>query len=147
MGAFATADYGNERGVGEGGKRSGLARDDVFVETKVWTVDHGYEQSLHAFDKSAAKLGIDQIDLLILHQACPKSFDKTIGAYRALENLHADNTVRTIGVSILLPHLGRPGARDVRGSGLLVPAPRRTKKVPIRCFQRIGTFCGAPPGT
>jgi len=98
------AAYGNERGVGEGLKRSGLARDDVFVETKVWTVDYGYEQALHAFEKSAAKLGIDQIDLLILHQAYPKSFDKTIGAYRALEKLLADGKVRAIGVSNFLPH-------------------------------------------
>lgn len=97
------AAYGNEKGVGEALKRSGLARSDVFLETKVWVVDYGYEQTLHAFEKSAAKLGVDQIDLLILHQAYPKDFDKTIRAYKALETLLADGKVRAIGVSNFLP--------------------------------------------
>ena len=65
------AAYGNEREVGEAIRRSGLARDEVFIETKVWISDYGYDQTLHAFDKSAGKLGTDQIDLLILHQALP----------------------------------------------------------------------------
>lgn len=97
------AAYGNEKGVGEALKRSGLARSDVFLETKVWVVDYGYDQTLHAFEKSAAKLGVDQIDLLILHQAYPKDFDKTIQAYKALETLLADGKVRAIGVSNFLP--------------------------------------------
>ena len=97
------AAYGNEREVGEALKRSALDRSDVFIETKVWVVDYGYEQALHAFEKSAAKLGVDQIDLLILHQAYPKAFDKTIQAYKALETLRADGKVRAIGVSNFLP--------------------------------------------
>lgn len=97
------AAYGNEKGVGEALKRSGLARSDVFLETKVWVVDYGYDQTLHAFEKSVAKLGVDQIDLLILHQAYPKDFDKTIQAYKALETLLADGKVRAIGVSNFLP--------------------------------------------
>jgi diketogulonate reductase-like aldo/keto reductase len=97
------AAYGNERGVGEGLRRSGLARADVFLETKVWTVDYGYDQTLHAFEKASKKLGVDQIDLLILHQAYPKAFDKTIQAYKALETLLADGKVRAIGVSNFLP--------------------------------------------
>lgn len=93
------AVYGNEKGVGEALKRSGLARSDVFLETKVWVVDYGYDEALHSFEKSAAKLGVDQIDLLILHQAYPQAFDKTIQAYKALEALLADGRVRAIGVS------------------------------------------------
>lgn len=81
------AAYGNEREVGEDIRRSGLARDEVFVETKIWISDYGHDETLHSFDKSAGKLGIEQIDLLILHQALPGEFDKTIGAYRALEQL------------------------------------------------------------
>ena len=65
------AAYGNEREVGEAIRRSGLDRDEVFVETKVWISDYGYDATLHAFDKSAGKLGLDQIDLLILHQPMP----------------------------------------------------------------------------
>jgi len=97
------AAYGNEREVGEAIRRSGLARDEVFIETKVWISDYGYDQTLHAFDKSAGKLGTDRIDLLILHQALPSRFDLTQEAYRALETLLADGRVRAIGVSNFIP--------------------------------------------
>jgi 2,5-diketo-D-gluconate reductase A len=97
------AAYANEREVGEAIRRSGLARSDVFVETKVWISDYGYDATLHAFDKSAAKLGVDQIDLFILHQALPSRFDLTIDAYRALEKLLEDGRVRAIGVSNFMP--------------------------------------------
>jgi len=93
------AAYANEREVGEGIRRSGVDRSEVFIETKVWISDYGYDETLHAFDKSAGKLGVDQIDLLILHQALPGEFEKTIGAYTALEKLLADGRVRAIGVS------------------------------------------------
>ncbi|WP_243757613.1 aldo/keto reductase [Allobranchiibius sp. GilTou38] len=100
------AAYGNEREVGEAIRDSGLARDDVFVETKVWISDYGYDETLHAFDKSAGKLGVEQIDLLILHQALPSDFEKTQQAYRALEKLLADGRVRSIGVSnFMVEHL------------------------------------------
>lgn len=75
----------------------------MFIETKIWISDYGYEQTLHAFDKSAGKLGVDQIDLLLLHQALPTDFDKTVGAYKALETLLADGKVRAIGVSNFMP--------------------------------------------
>jgi diketogulonate reductase-like aldo/keto reductase len=93
------AAYGNERQVGEAIQSSGLDRADAFVETKIWISDYGYDETLHAFDKSAGKLGIEQIDLLILHQALPSAFDRTLEAYRALETLLADGKVRAIGVS------------------------------------------------
>lgn len=102
------AAYGNEREVGKAIQRSGLARDDVFIETKVWISDFGYDETLHAFDKSAGKLGVEQLDLLILHQALPGEFDLTIAAYKALEKLYADGRVRAIGVSNFMPtHLDR----------------------------------------
>jgi diketogulonate reductase-like aldo/keto reductase len=97
------AAYGNEKEVGQGIRESGIPRGDIFIETKVWISDYGYDETLHAFEKSAAKLGVDQIDLLILHQALPSEFDKTIGAYRALEKLLADGKVRAIGVSNFMP--------------------------------------------
>jgi diketogulonate reductase-like aldo/keto reductase len=97
------AAYGNEREVGRAIEASGLDRDDVFVETKVWISDYGYDATLHAFDKSAAKLGLEQIDLLILHQPMPGRFDLTIEAYRALETLLADGRVSAIGVSNFMP--------------------------------------------
>jgi 2,5-diketo-D-gluconate reductase A len=97
------AAYGNERAVGEAVRASGLPRDEVFVETKIWINDYGYDETLHGFDKSAGKLGLDTLDLLILHQALPSAFERTLGAYRALEKLLADGRVRAIGVSNFMP--------------------------------------------
>ena len=98
------AGYGNEREIGDGIRRSGVDRNDIVIETKVWVSDYGYDETLHAFEKSATKLGEEQIDLLILHQPMPQHFDRTIEAYRALERLLADGQVRAIGVSNFLPH-------------------------------------------
>ena len=97
------AAYGNEHEVGEAIRRSDLDRDEVFIETKLWISDYGYDEALHAFDKSAGKLGVDQIDLLLLHQPLPTAFEMTIGAYKALETLLADGRVRAIGVSNMMP--------------------------------------------
>ncbi|HEU0239911.1 MAG TPA: aldo/keto reductase [Micromonosporaceae bacterium] len=100
------AAYGNERQVGEAAATSGVERDSLFLETKIWISDYGYDETLHSFDKSAGKLGVDQIDLLILHQALPSEFAKTLEAYRALETLLADGKVRAIGVSnFMVEHL------------------------------------------
>jgi diketogulonate reductase-like aldo/keto reductase len=102
------AAYGNEREVGQAIAASGLARDEVFIETKIWISDYGYDQTLHGFEKSAGKLGVDQIDLLILHQALPSAFDKTLEAYRGLETLLEQGKVRAIGVSnFMVDHLTR----------------------------------------
>src|SRR4051794_595129 len=100
------AAYGNERQVGEAVHRSDVDRAEVFLETKVWINDYGYDETLHAFEKSARKLGVEQIDLLILHQALPSAFDRTMEAYRALEALLGDGNVRAIGVSnFMVEHL------------------------------------------
>jgi diketogulonate reductase-like aldo/keto reductase len=100
------AAYGNEREVGDAIKASGLDRNEVFIETKIWISDYGYDETLHGFDKSAGKLGVEQIDLLILHQALPSAFDKTLEAYRALETLLSEGKVRAIGVSnFMVEHL------------------------------------------
>src|SRR4051812_31262060 len=102
------AAYGNEREVGDAVRASGLDRSEVFLETKIWISDYGYDETLHGFEKSAAKLGVEQIDLLILHQALPSAFDRTLEAYRALETLLADGKVRAIGVSnFMVDHLTR----------------------------------------
>jgi diketogulonate reductase-like aldo/keto reductase len=97
------ASYFNEREVGEGIRASGIDRSEVFIETKFWISDYGYDDALHAFDKSAGKLGVDQIDLLLLHQPLTADFERTIGAYKALEALLADGKVRAIGVSNFMP--------------------------------------------
>ncbi len=92
------AAYANEREVGEGIRRAGVDRADIFIETKVWISDYGYQETLHAFEKSARKL-----DLFILHQPLSTAFEKTIAAYTALEKLLADGSVRAIGVSNFMP--------------------------------------------
>jgi 2,5-diketo-D-gluconate reductase A len=97
------AAYMNERQVGEGIRNSGVDRSEIFVETKVWVSQYGYEETLHAFDVSTRKLGLDYLDLLILHQPVPLDFDKTLEAYRALETLLNDGRVRAIGVSNFKP--------------------------------------------
>ena len=97
------AAYLNERQVGEGLRNSGVDRAEVFVETKVWISQYGYQETLHAFDVATGKLGLDYLDLLILHQPVPLSFDKTLEAYRALETLLAEGKVRAIGVSNFKP--------------------------------------------
>jgi diketogulonate reductase-like aldo/keto reductase len=124
------AAYANEREVGEAVQASGLTREQVFLETKIWISDYGYEQTLHGFEKSARKLGVDQIDLLILHQALPSDFDKTLDAYRALETLLADGRVRAIGVSnFMVDHLTR-----LLGTAKVVPAVNQIEVHPY--FQQ-----------
>jgi len=98
------AAYGNEREVGEGIRRSGLPRKEVFIETKVWVSDYGYDEALHAWDKAVGKLGVEHLDLLILHQPAPDRMEKTVAAYKALETLLKDGRVRAIGVSNFMPH-------------------------------------------
>lgn len=97
------AAYQNERQVGEGIRASGIDRAEVFIETKVWISQYGYDEALHAFDLSTRKLGVDYLDMLILHQPMPLHFDRTLEAYRALETLLADGRVRSIGVSNFKP--------------------------------------------
>jgi diketogulonate reductase-like aldo/keto reductase len=106
------AAYGNERQVGEGIRRAGLDPAAVFLETKVWVSDYGYDETLHAFEKATRKLGVDRLDLLILHQPAPDRFERTVAAYQALEKLLADGRVRAIGVSnFMRPHLDELLAR------------------------------------
>ena len=120
------AAYGNEREAGQAIRDCGLAREEVFIETKVWISDYGYDATLHAFDKSAGKLGTDRIDLLILHQALPGRFDLTREAYRALETLLADGRVRAIGVSNFMPgHL-----EDLLKKATVVPAVNQVEVHP-----------------
>lgn len=135
------AAYGNEREVGEALAASPVDRADVFVETKVWISDFGYEETLRAFDKSAGKLGVDQIDLFILHQALPEAFSKTLEAYRALEQLLADGKVRAIGVSnFMVEHLEK-----LLAASSVVPAVNQIEVHPYFVQPEVQAF-GAEHG-
>lgn len=91
------ASYGNEAGVGEAFRRSGLARDDVFVTTKVANSDHGYDSTLRAFDASAERLGTDVVDLYLVHWPQP-GHDRYVSTWKALERLYSEGRARSIGV-------------------------------------------------
>lgn len=93
--------YENEEGVGKAIKASGIPRKEIFVTTKVWNTDHGYEKTLKAFDKSISKLGLDYVDLYLIHWPGKDTF---IDTWRALEKLYRDGRVRAIGVSNFKPH-------------------------------------------
>jgi diketogulonate reductase-like aldo/keto reductase len=95
--------YRNERAVGEGLRRSGIERTDVFVTTKLWVTQFGYDPALMAFDSSVERLGLDYIDLYLLHWPLAGEFDRTVASYRAAERLLGEGRVRAIGVSNFLP--------------------------------------------
>lgn len=92
------AAYRNEEGVGRAIAASGLPRDQVFVTTKLWNADHGYDEALRGFDRSAARLGLDTVDLYLIHWPVPAE-DRYVETWKALEKLAADGRVRSIGVS------------------------------------------------
>lgn len=97
------AAYFNEHEVGEGIRRAEVPRSEIFVETKLWITNYGYDSALRAFDVSLRKLSIEQLDLWLLHQPLASDFEKTIQAYKAAERLLAEGRVRAIGVSNLTP--------------------------------------------
>jgi diketogulonate reductase-like aldo/keto reductase len=97
------AAYGNEREVGEAIRRSGVDRGEIFVTTKLWISDYGYDGALVGFDASLRRLGLDHVDLYLLHQPVPTDFEKTIDAYKAAEKVLAGGRARAIGVSNFSP--------------------------------------------
>ncbi|MGH3444924.1 MAG: aldo/keto reductase, partial [Nocardioidaceae bacterium] len=94
--------YGNEEGVGAAIDESGLDKDAVFVTTKVWNDDHGYDATLRAFDASVKRLGLDVLDLYLIHWPRPEA-GTAADTWRALERLYHDGRVRAIGVSNFEP--------------------------------------------
>jgi diketogulonate reductase-like aldo/keto reductase len=96
------AAYGNEDGVGKAIADSGVPRDELFVTTKLWNSEHGYDRTLKAFDESMGKLGLDVLDLYLIHWPLPKR-DSYVDTWRAFEQLYADGRVRAIGVSNFTP--------------------------------------------
>lgn len=93
------AAYRNEEAVGQAIRRSGIAREELFVTTKLWVQDAGYEKARQAFDRSLQKLQLDYLDLYLIHQP----FGDVYGAWRAMEELYQEGRVRAIGVSNFQP--------------------------------------------
>ncbi|MBC7169253.1 MAG: aldo/keto reductase [Phenylobacterium sp.] len=92
------AVYGNEAGVGEGIRASGLRREEVFVTTKLWNESQGYDRALRAFDKGLERLGLDHVDLYLIHWPCPRQ-DLFVESWKALVRLREEGRAGSIGVS------------------------------------------------
>jgi diketogulonate reductase-like aldo/keto reductase len=129
------AQYANESQVGAALRDSRLARDEVFVSTKVSNDDQGYDLTLAAFDASLTRLGLDYVDLYLIHWPVPGA-DRYVGTWRALERLLADGRTRAIGVSnFQIPHLRR--LLDESGT---VPAVNQIELHPAFAQQDLRAF-------
>lgn len=95
------ASYKNEEAVGAALKKSGACRDDLFITTKLWVSDSSYEGAKQAFESSLQKLGLEYLDLYLLHQPMGDYY----GAWRALEELYKEGRIRAIGVCNFYPHV------------------------------------------
>lgn len=93
------AAYGNEEAVGRAIKRSGVPREDLFITTKLWISDAGYDKAKKAFEASMKRLQLDYLDLYLIHQP----FNDYYGAWRAMEELYKEGSIRSIGVSNFMP--------------------------------------------
>jgi diketogulonate reductase-like aldo/keto reductase len=126
--------YGNERDVGEGVRASGIAREQIFVTTKLWNDDQGYDAALRAFDASLARLGLDYIDLYLIHWPVP---GKRKESWRALEKLFKDKRARAIGVSnFLVPHL-----KELLADAGVVPAVDQIELSPFLQHRETVKMC------
>ncbi|HEX4428640.1 MAG TPA: aldo/keto reductase [Frankiaceae bacterium] len=111
------AAYGNEDGVGKALANSGIDRDELFVTTKLWNNDHGFDQALRAIDTSLSKLGLDFVDLYLIHWPMP-SQDQFVETWQALEKIYAEGRARSIGVSNFSVHF----LNRLRSETTIVPA-------------------------
>ncbi|UFJ39479.1 aldo/keto reductase [Brevibacillus humidisoli] len=128
------AVYGNEAGVGEAIQESGVARDQLFVTTKVWNSEQGYETTLKAFEESRKKLKLDYLDLYLVHWPVKGKYKET---WRALEKLYKDGHVRAIGVSNFQVH----HLEDLMADSEVVPMVNQVEFHPLLTQQELRTFC------
>lgn len=99
--------YKNEKGVGDAIDRSNVPREDLFITTKVWNTDQGYDNTLKAFDESLEKMGLDYVDLYLIHWPTPE-YDDYVETYKAMEKLYKDGRAKAIGVcNFNIEHLQR----------------------------------------
>ncbi|MGK7376316.1 aldo/keto reductase [Planococcus sp. 1R117A] len=99
--------YKNEKGVGKAIKDSGIPREELFITTKVWNSDQGFDNTIQAYEESLERLGLEYVDLYLIHWPTP-NFDQYVDTYKALEKLYKDGRVRAIGVcNFEIEHLER----------------------------------------
>lgn len=126
--------YGNEADVGAAVRESGVARSEIFVTTKLWNEDQGYDGAKRAFDASLARLGLDYVDLYLLHWPVK---GKRLDSWRALEEIHAEGRARSIGVSnFMVPHLD-----ELLGAARVVPAVNQVETHPFLQQRDVRAKC------
>lgn len=128
--------YKNEKGVGKAIAQSSVPREELFITTKVWNSDQGYENTLRAFDESLERLGLDYVDLYLIHWPTPK-FDQYVETYKALEKLYHDGRVKAIGVcNFEIEHLER-----ILNECEVVPVLNQVECHPYLAQNELKEFC------
>jgi len=128
------AGYGNEASVGDAIRASGIPREDIFVTTKLWNDDQGYDATLRAFDASLDRLGLDYVDLYLLHWPVA---GKRLDSWKAVERLHSEKRARAIGVSNFLSrHLD-----ELMTAATVLPAVNQIEVSPFLQQRETRAFC------
>jgi methylglyoxal/glyoxal reductase len=128
------AAYGNEEGVGKGIRESGIPRSDLFITTKVWNASHGYESTLQAFEESRKKLGLEYLDLYLIHWPVKGKYTET---WRAFEKLYREGAVRAIGVSNFQEH----HLLDIFETSKIKPMVDQVELHPLLSQKKLRDFC------
>lgn len=130
------AIYQNEESVGQALREAGVPREDVFVTTKLWNEFHGFDEALQAFQDSLDRLGLEYVDLFLIHWPMPR-FGKFVETYKALEQLYEEGRVRAIGVSNFeIEHL-----EQIIQSCSIVPAVNQVEIHPYLSQKELIAFC------
>ena len=130
------AAYGNEEDVGESARKSGIPREEIFITTKLWNTDHGYERALAAFERSLKKLGLSYVDLYLIHWPEGGLRNET---WKALEKLLKDSKCRAIGVSnYTIRHLN-----ELLKNSSTVPAVNQVEFHPYLYQKELLKFCNS----
>ena len=125
--------YGNEEGVGKGIAESGIDRKDIFLVTKLWNDDHGYEETINAFNKSIKKLGVDYLDLYLIHW--PNKLNSE--TWRAFEDLYKEGKVRAIGVcNFKIGHL-----EELKKTAKIMPMVNQIEIHPCKTQKETIEYC------
>ncbi|CAM4169383.1 aldo/keto reductase [Saccharibacillus endophyticus] len=134
IGIDTAAAYKNEKSVGEAIRESGANRDGLFITSKVWNGDQGYEETLAAFDATMEKLGLDVLDLYLIHWPVKGKYKDT---WRAMEKLYKDGRIRAIGVSNFQPH----HLDDLLEDAEVVPAVNQVEFHPLLTQNELLDYC------
>lgn len=126
--------YGNEAAVGAALRSLSVPRDQLFITSKVWNSQQGYAETLAAFEASLARLGLDYVDLYLLHWPVPGKYQES---WRALEKLYADGRVRAIGVS----NFGRHHLEDLLSFCTVRPAVNQVELHPLLSQEGLRRYC------